>query len=64
MSMEKEWVLNALGAEVIRAPTEEAWDSPDSYIGVARRMQKEIPNAHILDQVCIAVSDCRHMVVL
>lgn len=52
MSMEKEWVLNALGAKVIRAPTEEPFDSPNSYIGVARRLQQEIPNAHILDQVC------------
>jgi cysteine synthase len=51
MSMEKEWVLNALGATVIRAPTEEAFDSPNSYIGVAKRMCAEIPNAHILDQV-------------
>jgi cystathionine beta-synthase len=50
MSMEKEWVLNALGATVIRAPTEEAFDSPNSYIGVAKRMCAEIPNAHILDQ--------------
>ena len=50
MSAEKVAVLRALNATIIRTPTEAAWDSPESHIGVARRMQKEIPNAHILDQ--------------
>jgi cystathionine beta-synthase len=39
-----------LGAEIIRTPTEAAWDSPESHIGVAARLNKEIPNSHILDQ--------------
>jgi len=50
MSAEKVAVLRALGAEIIRTPTQAAFDSPESHIGVARRLQKEIPNAHILDQ--------------
>jgi len=50
MSREKQVVLEALGAEIVRTPTEAAWDSPESHIGVAKRLQKEIPNAHILDQ--------------
>ncbi len=50
MSKEKVVVLTALGAEIIRTPTEAAWDSPDSHIGVAQRLQRELPNAHILDQ--------------
>ena len=50
MSPEKVAVLRALNATIIRTPTEAAWDSPESHIGVARRLQKEIPNAHILDQ--------------
>ena len=50
MSQEKQVVLEALGAEIIRTPTEAAWDSPDSHIGVARRLKEVIPNAHILDQ--------------
>jgi cystathionine beta-synthase len=50
MSREKQVTLIALGAEVIRTPTEAAWDSPESHIGVAKRLQKELPNAHILDQ--------------
>ena len=50
MSKEKEVVLKALGAEIIRTPTEAAWDAPDSHIEVAKMLQKEIPNSHILDQ--------------
>ncbi|KAF2704297.1 cystathionine beta-synthase [Pleomassaria siparia CBS 279.74] len=50
MSPEKVAVLKALGAEIIRTPTAAASDSPESHIGVARRLQKELPNAHILDQ--------------
>jgi len=50
MSPEKVAVLRALNAEIIRTPTAAAFDSPDSHIGVAKRLQKEIPNAHILDQ--------------
>lgn len=50
MSNEKVSVLKALGAEIIRTPTEAAWDAPESHIGVARKLEKEIPNAVILDQ--------------
>jgi cystathionine beta-synthase len=50
MSREKQVVLEALGAEIIRTPTEAAWDSPDSHIGVARRLHEVIPDSHILDQ--------------
>lgn len=50
MSPEKVAVLRALNAEIIRTPTAAAFDSPESHIGVAKRLQKEIPNAHILDQ--------------
>ena len=37
MSKEKEVVLKALGAEIVRTPTEAAWDSPESHIGVAKK---------------------------
>ncbi len=50
MSREKQVVLEALGAEIIRTPTEAAWDAPDSHIGVAKRLREVIPNSHILDQ--------------
>ncbi len=50
MSREKQVTLEALGAEIIRTPTEAAWDAPESHIGVAKKLNKEIPNSHILDQ--------------
>ena len=50
MSKEKEVVLKALGAEIVRTPTEASWDSPESHIGIAKKLNKEIPNSHILDQ--------------
>jgi cystathionine beta-synthase len=50
MSREKQVVLEALGAEIIRTPTEAAWDAPESHIGVARRLKQVLPNSHILDQ--------------
>ena len=50
MSREKQVVLEALGAEIIRTPTEAAWDSPQSHIGVAKQLKSILPNSHILDQ--------------
>jgi len=50
MSREKQVVLEALGAEIIRTPTEAAWDSPRSHIGVAKQLKEILPNAHVLDQ--------------
>lgn len=50
MSAEKVAVLKALNATIVRTPTQAAFDSPESHIGVAKRLEKEIPNAHILDQ--------------
>ena len=50
MSREKQVVLESLGAKIYRTPTEAAWDAPDSHISLAKRLQKEIPRAHILDQ--------------
>ncbi|XP_019601224.2 cystathionine beta-synthase isoform X2 [Rhinolophus sinicus] len=50
MSTEKVDVLRALGAEIVRTPTNARFDSPESHVGVAWRLRNEIPNSHILDQ--------------
>ncbi|KAF6001124.1 hypothetical protein F1559_003263 [Cyanidiococcus yangmingshanensis] len=50
MSEEKVNILKLLGAEIVRTPTEAAFDSPDSHISVARRLCAEIPHSFILDQ--------------
>lgn len=50
MSREKEVVLEALGAKIYRTPTEAKWDDENSHISLAKRLQQEIPDAHILNQ--------------
>lgn len=50
MSHEKEATLKALGATIYRTPTEAKFDDPDSHISLAIKLEKELPNAHILDQ--------------
>lgn len=50
MSQEKQVVLERLGATIYRTPTEAASSDPDSHISLARQLQKQIPNSHILDQ--------------
>lgn len=50
MSREKQVVLEALGAEIHRTPTEASFDDPESHIGVAQRLQQVIPRSRILNQ--------------
>jgi len=50
MSMEKELILKALGAEIVRTRTEAAHDEDDSLFGVAKKLNREIKNSHMLDQ--------------
>jgi len=50
MSQEKQIALEALGAEIVRTPTEAAFDDPESHIGIAKKLQSEIKDSHILDQ--------------
>ena len=50
MSREKQVVMEALGAEIIRTPTEAAHDDPESLLGVAKRLNEEIENSVIPDQ--------------
>ena len=50
MSQEKQVVMESLGAEIIRTPTEAAHDDPDSLLGVAKRLHEEIEDSVIPDQ--------------
>lgn len=49
-SKEKVDILKAVGAEVIVCPTNVEPDDPRSYYSVARRLEKEIPNAYLCNQ--------------
>ena len=50
MSHEKQVVLERLGATIYRTRTEAASSDPDSHISLAKQLQLEIPNSHVLDQ--------------
>lgn len=50
MSMEKQVILERLGATIYRTRSDAAWNDPDSHISLAKQLQKEIPNSHLLDQ--------------
>lgn len=60
MSAEKENVLKALGAEIVRTPTEVGYDHHDSHISVSLRMQREIPNSIVLNQYRAAGNPLAH----
>lgn len=60
MSQEKSDTMKALGAEIIRTPTEASFDSPESHIGVAERLEKELTNAVILDQYSNTANPVAH----
>ena len=49
MSLEKEYTMRALGAELIRTPGS-GFKGDDTHIGYAFKLQKETPNSHILNQ--------------
>jgi len=50
VSIEKELLLRAFGAEVVRCPTDVSPEDPRSYYKVAERLAEEIPNSFILNQ--------------
>ncbi|CAG9826825.1 unnamed protein product [Diabrotica balteata] len=50
ISKEKEYVMRALGAEVIRCPVTANSFSPYGMFGTVHRLSKEIPNSVIFDQ--------------
>jgi len=49
MSGEKVNTMKCLGAEILRTPTEAAWDAEDSHIFLSQRLAKDL-GGHVLDQ--------------
>jgi cystathionine beta-synthase len=50
MGPEKEAMMRAWGAEVVRCPYEVPPSSPDAFINTARRIASEIPHGYYVDQ--------------
>lgn len=50
MSSEKENVIRALGAQVVRTPAVCAYNQRDSLFAVAQRLNHKIPNSYVLNQ--------------
>ena len=50
MSQEKETLLKALGAKIIRTPTEAASADPESHLSVAKKLVQQTPQSFMLDQ--------------
>lgn len=50
MSNEKVNALKALGAKILRTPTEAAFDSSEGLIAVAQRLNREIPKSIVMGQ--------------
>ncbi|XP_065083873.1 cystathionine beta-synthase-like [Ochlerotatus camptorhynchus] len=60
MSNEKVDTLKALGAKVVRTPTEASFDSQEGLIAVAQKFQREIPNSIVLNQYTNAGNPLAH----
>jgi cystathionine beta-synthase len=60
MSGEKLNTMKALGAEILRTPTEAAWNAPDSHISLAAELASVSDNAHVLDQYLNAGNPLAH----
>jgi len=50
MSEEKRRLLKAYGAELILTPTEYAFDHPEGYIEIAKKLARENEHIHLLNQ--------------
>jgi hypothetical protein len=60
MSGEKVNTMKALGAEILRTPTEAAWNAEDSHISLAADLASVSERAHVLDQYLNAANPLSH----
>lgn len=60
ISQDKESTMRILGAKIVRTPNGKAYDDPESAFQVAKRLNREIPNSIILDQLTNASNPLAH----
>ncbi|TNE29918.1 MAG: cysteine synthase family protein [Alphaproteobacteria bacterium] len=60
MSEEKRRLLKAYGAELILTPTEYAFDHPEGYIEIAKKLARENDHIHLLNQYINAGNPTAH----
>lgn len=56
ISNEKQATIEALGAQVLRSPVDAVWDGPEGIFAIAEKLNKNIPNSFILNQVKILLN--------
>lgn len=44
-------MLKALGAEIMRSPTEARPDAPESAFSVAAKLKEQLPNSYVIEEV-------------
>jgi cystathionine beta-synthase len=59
MSLEKLNAMKCLGGEVLRTPSAAKWNTPESHVGLAARIAKQV-DGHILDQYMNAANPLSH----
>ncbi|KAK9717456.1 hypothetical protein K7432_006172 [Basidiobolus ranarum] len=59
-SVEKIQVLKSLGAEILRTPADAHHDSPESHIGVAKKLAADTSNSFIIDEYSNQYSVAAH----
>lgn len=61
MSAEKQYLLESLGAEVVRTPSSAHYTAPESHLRTAEALRKRLgPRAHILNQYLNAYNPVAH----
>ncbi|ORX87014.1 PALP-domain-containing protein [Basidiobolus meristosporus CBS 931.73] len=59
-SIEKIQVLKSLGVEILRTPADAHHDSPESHVGVAKKLAADTPNSLVIDEYSNQFSVAAH----
>lgn len=60
MSLEKETLIKALGAQIIRTPDNVPSNSPQGHVGLAKELSQKIPKSFLMDQYANSANRATH----